>query len=98
MNMYSKNPIARATMLMLALFAMGMQSAFAAGGATSVNSLFTNINSILQGAALIVVTVAFCWAGFKMIWGGSSLREVGPVLIGAVVIGSAGWIASQLIG
>lgn len=98
MNMNSKNPVARFALMLLAMFVMSTQTAFAAGGATSVNSLFTNINSILQGAALIVVTVAFCWAGFKMIWGGSSLREVGPVLIGAVVIGSAGWIASQLIG
>ena len=97
MNMNSKNPITRTFLFVLALFAIGMQSALAAGGASSVNSLFTNINSILQGAALIVVTVAFCWAGFKMIWGGSSLREVGPVLIGAVVIGSAGWIASQIV-
>ena len=81
----------------LSLSFMTIEPAFAAGGTTAVSSLFTNINSVLQGAALIVVTVAFCWAGFKMIWGGSSLREVGPVLIGAVVIGSAGWIAGQIL-
>lgn len=88
-------------LFMLAMFGAAFlmaEPAFAATGTGSVNSFFENVKTILTSVSVVVVTLAVMWSGYKMLFGGSSLRECGPVLIGAVVIGSASWIASQLVG
>ena len=44
-----------------------------------------------------MLTIAFMWAGFKIMFQGQTLREVAPVFIGGVLVGSASAIAAYLI-
>ena len=83
---------------MFAAMFLVAEPAFAAGGTGNISSFFESIKTILTSVAVVVVTIAVMWAGYKMLFGGSSIREVGPVVLGAVVIGSSAWIASQLVG
>ena len=73
--------------------------AFAAGGSgTTVNSLFDQILTILQGLSVVVVTIAIIWAGYKVLFKGAALMEVAGPLMGAILIGAAPWIAELLVG
>lgn len=70
---------------------------FGAGGLTKVNTLFQKIETALSAAAVVVVTIAIMWAGYKVLFGGSTIREVAPPLLGAIVLGAAAEIASLLL-
>lgn len=72
--------------------------AFAAGGTQSVNNLFDTILDTLQGVGLVVVTIAIMWAGYKVLFVGNTLQEVSKPLIGAILIGSAPWLAALFVG
>lgn len=75
--------------------------ALAAGGSgagADVNSLFTEILGVLQGVSVVVVTCAVIWAGYKTLFKGAGLGEVGGPLMGAILIGAAPWLAELLVG
>ena len=70
-------------------------AAMAAGGVSgeSIETLFETVLDALQMASVPVVTIAVCWAGYKVIWGGSAIQEVGPLVVGAILIGASPWVA-----
>lgn len=70
---------------------------FAAGGIDKVNSFLENLSVALYAIGAIVLTIAFMWAGFKIMFQGQTLREVAPVFIGGVLVGSASAIAGYII-
>lgn len=73
-------------------------SAFAAAGTQSVNNMFQTILDILKGCSVVVVTIAICWAGYKILFTPAGLQQVwGPVL-GAILIAAAPWLADLLVG
>lgn len=82
-----------------ALFLVVLSShALAAGGSgTNVNTLFTTILSTLQGLGVVVVTIAIVWAGYKTLFKGVSIQEVGGPLAGAILIGAAPWLADLIL-
>ncbi|HEF3545858.1 TPA: TrbC/VirB2 family protein, partial [Campylobacter upsaliensis] len=49
------------------------------------------------GIGAVVLTIAFMWAGFKIMFQGQTLREVAPVFIGGVLVGAASAIAGYII-
>ncbi|TRR33108.1 TrbC/VirB2 family protein, partial [Salmonella enterica] len=51
----------------------------------------------LGGLSLVTVTIACLWVGYKILFGGSTLRECAPIIIGAVVIASAAEVASMMV-
>ena len=71
----------------------------AAGGVSgeSIETLFETVLDALQMASVPVVTIAVCWAGYKVIWGGSAIQEVGPLVVGAILIGASPWVAELLV-
>lgn len=71
--------------------------ALAAGGIDKVNKFMENLSIALYGIGAVVLTIAFMWAGFKIMFQGQTLREVAPVFIGGVIVGSASAIAGYLI-
>lgn len=73
------------------------QVTFAAGGISKVNSFMESLSTALYAVGAIVLTMAIMWAGFKIMWQGNTLREVAPVLIGGILVGSASSIAGYLI-
>lgn len=84
---------------LLAAAAFGSMPAFAAGGSGStVNTLFDQVLSILQGLSVVVVTIAIIWAGYKVLFKGAALMEVAGPLMGAILIGAAPWLAELLVG
>lgn len=80
------------------LFSLTLGNAAFAQGLTKVNKIMENVSTALQAAAVITVTVAVFWSGYKIVFGGSTFREIAPILIGGIVIGSAAQIASMLVG
>ena len=71
--------------------------AAAAEGTTNVNTLFQTILDTMQGVGVVLATIAFVYAGFKMLFLRASLEQVAGPLIGGVVIGAAAWIANLLV-
>lgn len=72
-------------------------AAGAAGGIDKVNTFMENLSTALYGIGAVVLTIAFMWAGFKVMFQGQTLREVAPVFIGGVIVGSASAIAAYII-
>ncbi|MCI5851840.1 MAG: TrbC/VirB2 family protein [Sutterellaceae bacterium] len=73
-------------------------AALAAGGTSNINTLFETILSTMQGVAVVLATIAFVYAGFRMLFQRASIEQVAGPLIGGVVIGAAAWIANLLVG
>ena len=71
--------------------------ALAAGGTSNINTLFQTILDTMQDVAVVIATIAFVYAGFKMLFLRASLEAVSGPLIGGVVIGAAAWIAKLLV-
>lgn len=67
-----------------------------AGGLGNANKLFENIAVALKGVSAIILTLAVMVAGYKIMWGGSTVREVAPFIIGGIILGSAAYIASLI--
>jgi type IV secretion system protein VirB2 len=68
-----------------------------AQGFDKVNQTVTNVNAILVIISVAVVTVAICWAGFKMIFQGSRLSEVANILMGGTLIGGSSAFAAFIV-
>ncbi|WP_234418659.1 TrbC/VirB2 family protein [Dongshaea marina] len=80
------------TFLMLALPVIAH-----ADGLDKVNTFMQNIQSILNGASIVSVTVAIMWAGYKFLFTQSDFMHVGKIVIAGLLIGGAGQFASYLI-
>lgn len=81
--------------LAVAPFALMSSSAFA--DFSTANKLLTDVQIGLKGFSLVVVTIAILIAGYKILFQGQTFREVAPILIGGVLIGSASTIASIFV-
>lgn len=57
-----------------------------------------NITSLLNMGSIAVVTIAIIFAGFQIAFAHKRISEVAPILIGALLIGAAGQIATMIIG
>ncbi len=68
-----------------------------AGGLAKVNTLMTNVSTALQALSLATITVAILWVGYKVLFAGVALRDMGSTILGAVIIASAAQIAALLV-
>ena len=68
-----------------------------AAGFDKIDTTVTNINTILVTISVAVVTIAFIWAGFKMIFQGARLADVANVLIGGTLVGGAAAFAGYIV-
>lgn len=87
-------------LLVTTFILLNAQNAMAAGGAgglDGIKSIFTEVMNALDTISVVVVTVAFAIAGYKVVFGGRTIQEVSPILIGGVIIGAAGYLASLII-
>ena len=80
------------------LGAAAAEPALAAAGTQSVTNFFNTIQVTLQTVSLVVVTISVMWAGFRVLFMGNAFQEVAKPLLGGIMIGSAGWIASLFVG
>ena len=81
--------------LVPALLLVATSPAFAqlSKGTTMLNQ----VQTWLQGIAVVVVTLALMFVGFRMVFNAAQWKDVAPVFWGGVVIGGAAGIASMLI-
>lgn len=78
---------------------LSAQNAMAGGGGLGgIKSIFEEVQKALDTIAVVVVTVAFVVAGYKVVFGGRTIQEVSPILIGGVIIGAASYLAGLVLG
>lgn len=57
-----------------------------------------NITSLLNIASIAVVTIGIIFAGYQIAFAHKRISDVAPILIGALLIGAAGQLATWIIG
>lgn len=77
------------------LLALAASPAFAQ--ISKVNTVMSNVQTVLVGVAVTIVTIAIMWAGFKMIFQHAKWTEISNIVIGAIFIGGAAGMAAWLI-
>ncbi len=68
------------------------------GTDVKVCGFFESINGLLSIASIAVVTIAVIFAGYQIAFAHKRIGDVAPILIGGLLIGAAGQIASMLLG
>ncbi|MDR3178379.1 MAG: TrbC/VirB2 family protein [Campylobacteraceae bacterium] len=69
-----------------------------AGGLDNVKGLLDKVKFALTSISVVTVTIAILWVGYKVLFGGSTIRECMPIIIGAILIAGAAQIADLLVG
>lgn len=87
----------RELMLFVSLMLMTEFVLADSGGLGTANKLFENIATALKGVGAIILTIAVMVAGYKIMWGGSTVRECAPFIVGGIILGSAAYIASLIV-
>lgn len=57
----------------------------------------SNINKLLNAVSIVVVTIAVIFSGYQIAFAHKRISDVAPVLIGAILIGAAGQIATMFL-
>jgi len=79
------------------MITMVIMNAYAmAGGLDKVNTLMTNVSQALSALSYATVSVAILWVGYKVLFTGTSIRDMGSTILGAVIIAAATQIAAIL--
>ena len=65
---------------------------------TKAKTMLTKVEEGLRGLSLVTVTIAVLWVGYKVLFGGSTIKECAPIIIGAIIIASAAEVARLLVG
>ena len=63
----------------------------------SVCTFLGDINNLLSIASIAVVTIAIIFAGYQIAFAHKRISDVAPILIGGLLIGAAGQIASMIM-
>ena len=82
---------------LMAFFLMMPEFAHAAG-LDKVNTFMENVAAILRGAAVVTVTVAVMWAGYKFLFMNATVMEVMNIVIAGLLIGGGAEIARYIVG
>jgi type IV secretion system protein VirB2 len=91
----------QATKTKLAMVAAMAAAAFlpvpAFSQVTKVNMVMTNVQAVLVGVSITVLTIAILWVGYKMAFQHAKWSEVSNIVIGGILIGGAPGIAAWLV-
>lgn len=63
-----------------------------------ITSQANTISTFLTGLAIVVVTIAFLYVGFKVLFRGQALADLWHVLVGGLIVGGAAGFASFAMG
>ncbi len=93
-----KTPVSSVTLLVLGCVCAEAVLAASGTTGTEIKTQFETILTYAKAAAGVIATLAFLWAGFRMIFSENvTLRQVAPAIVGGIVIGSAPWLAELFI-
>lgn len=65
---------------------------------TKTCDFLENITGLLNIASIAVVTIGIIFAGYQIAFAHKRIADVAPILIGALLIGAAGQLATWIIG
>jgi type IV secretory pathway VirB2 component (pilin) len=69
------------------------------GGQGDITTFLTNIVNLVTGTAgKSIAVLGICIAGIGALMGALSLRVVGGVILGIMMLFSASWIVTQIVG
>jgi len=97
----SKKPLMNAIgtfALVAALMIPSLALAQVGDTGTKVCGFFQNINSLLNAASIVVVTIAVIFSGYGIAFAHKRIADVAPALIGGVMIGAAAQVAKMVVG
>ena len=100
-NLNSKNLALKNFPLLITLliaFLIIPTDLLAAGGLDKAKSLLDKVIEWLNYLSIGVVTIAILVVGYKVLFGGQTIRECSPIIIGAIIIASAATVANLLLG
>lgn len=113
MTKFNTKALLKALVLLAVLFLPQIVMAGAGGGGvagggtatfdctkagTTIVSFFSSVEGLLGVASIIIVTIAIIFAGYQIAFAHKRLSDVAPVLVGGLMIGAAGAIATMLMG
>ena len=64
---------------------------------SGIVKFFSNIEGLLKLVSISVVTIAVIFAGYQIAFAHKRISDVAPILIGGLLIGAAGQIATMLL-
>ena len=81
------------------LLAASPAYAQSAGGAGNVETFLQNIVNVITGnVGKLIAVIAIVGTGIAWMFGAASMRTLGTVIIGVLLIFSASWIVGQITG
>jgi type IV secretion system protein VirB2 len=84
--------------LFTALMVPGLAIAQVGEAGTKVCGFFQNVNSLLNAASIVVVTISVIFSGYQIAFAHKRIADVAPPLIGGVLIGAAAQVAKMVVG
>jgi type IV secretion system protein VirB2 len=87
----------RRSFFVLVLLLIFADTVFGAGFAKA-EELLEKVQTGLAGLSIFTVTIAIIWVGYKVLFGGQTLRECTPIIIGAILIAASSEVARLLVG
>lgn len=69
----------------------------ASGAGEKIEGFLKNIKKALTPISVLVVTIAFIFAGYQIAFNHKRISDVAPVVIGAIIIGAATQLAEWFI-
>lgn len=91
------NEIRRAQTARIAVTSVALMASPAFAQISKVNTVMTNVQTVLTGVAVTAFTIALMWAGFKMAFQHAKWSEISNIVIGGIIVGGAAGIAAWLI-
>ena len=91
------NEIRGAKTARIAIASLALMASPAFAQISKVNSVMTNVQTVLTGVAITAFTIALMWAGFKMAFQHAKWSEISNIVIGGIIVGGAAGIAAWLI-
>lgn len=97
-NTLSRFAMPMAVLAIFLLFCIEPAFAQAGGVESRAGQFMDNVIGILKAVSIGAVTIAVMICGYGIAFGGKTFRDVAPILIGGVIIGAAGYIATMIMG
>jgi type IV secretion system protein VirB2 len=69
-----------------------------AGGLGAANQTLNTISTGLLSIGIVLCTIGFTIAGYKIMFQGARVTEVSHVFIGAIIVGAGATVAGLLLG
>ena len=76
---------------------LGVLTSNAYAQVSKVQSVFTQVNTVLMGASAVIFTLCIGWAGYKMAFQSAKWQDISNIIIGGIMVGGAAGIASWLV-